>query len=478
MTTGRVCLNGINGADGSYLLPDLSIEQVGGLARGGSFDAPLFEELRARHEGAAASFGLAFGNDPEDLAQSGWGVIFTSGAGPEVRKALEPLLELRREQAGARYREYSGEEGYRLEDSARGWLARAPRNKGPGPADPRRVPYYLLIVGDPETVPFRFQYELDVNYAVGRITFDTLAEYRSYAKSVVVAEKPLCNRLPRRALFFGTRNKADRATQLSHDHLVKPLTEKLSSATNGIWKIQTLLADNASKNSLVQALGKGEPPSLLFTASHGMGFPKTDSQQADHQGALLCQDWPGPLLHQGPIPPEFYFSADDLTDDMCLSGMVAIHFACYGAGTPRWDDFARLDRQRMEIAQQAFVARLPRRALSLPKGGALAVVGHIERAWTYSFAWPGAEEELTVFQSTLEALMAGSRVGAAMEYFGMKYADLAVGLSNELEDIKYGKVPDDLAIGNLWTANNDSRNYVIIGDPAVRLPPEQLVARV
>jgi len=56
-----------------------------------------------------------------------------------------------------------------------------------------------------------------------------------------------------------------------------------------------------------------------------------------------------------------------------------------------------------------------------------------------------------------------------MEYFGMKYADLAVGLNNELEDIKFGKVPDDLALGSLWTAHNDSRSYVIIGDPAVRL---------
>jgi hypothetical protein len=147
---------------------------------------------------------------------------------------------------------------------------------------------------------------------------------------------------------------------------------------------------------------------------------------------------------------------------------VAFHFACYGAGTPRWDDYAHREDQRLEIAPQAFMALLPKRALSLPRGGALAVVGHVERAWTYSFAWPGTDDELTVFQSTLEALMAGSRLGAAMEYFGMKYADLAVGLSSELEEIKFGAVPDELELGNLWTANNDSRSYMIVGDPAVR----------
>lgn len=468
MVDATVLLNGVNGADGGYLTPELSIEQVARLARGEKLDAEHFEELRHRHESAVESFGVAFGIDPQDLAQAGWGVVFAYGADAAVLDALKPLLDHRRAQAGDRYKEYGGVAGYRSGDTARAWLARDPRKKAPGPVDPRKVPYYLLLVGDPEAMPFRFQYELDVNYAVGRIHFDTLAEYERYASSVVAAEEDSLDRAPRRATFFGVRNKADRATQLSADHLVKPLTAALSAGNGDSWKIETYLADDAAKAKLKGLLATADPPTILFTASHGMGFPKGDARQAAHQGALLCQDWPGPLGHRGQIPPEFYFSADDLTDDACLSGLVAFHFACYGAGTPRWDDYAHRDGQRLEIAPSAFMARLPQRALSLPKGGALAVVGHVERAWTYSFAWPGTNEELTVFQSTLEALMAGSRLGAAMEYFGMKYADLAVGLSSELEQIKFGAVPDDLELGNLWTANNDSRSCVIVGDPAVR----------
>lgn len=469
MANNIIYLNGINGADGEYLMPELTINQISRLAQGDKLETAHFEELKARHKAAESSFGVAYGIDPEDLSQAGWGVVFAHGIDPSIREAISPLLVHRQGQAGDLYKEYSGPEGYRLSDSARVWLARPPRKKGPGPADPKKVPYYLLIVGDPETIPFRFQYELDVNYAVGRIHFDAIADYEQYARSVIAAETAAKSQAPRRAVFFGVKNQADRATELSADCLVKPLAEAVDGSKPASWTVETINPDCATKEKLASLLVTDEPLSLLFTASHGMGFPKGDKRQFGHQGALLCQNWPGPLKHRGAISSDLYFSADSLTVDACLSGLIAFHFACYGAGTPRWDDYAHQDNQRGEIAEKAFIAGLVKKELSLPKGGALAVVGHIERAWTYSFQWPGAGEQRVVFQSTLEALMAGNRLGAAMEYFGMKYADLAVGLTNELEDIKFGKMPDDLALGSLWTAHNDSRSYVIIGDPAVRL---------
>jgi hypothetical protein len=36
-----------------------------------------------------------------------------------------------------------------------------------------------------------------------------------------------------------------------------------------------------------------------------------------------------------------------------------------------------------------------------------------------------------------------------------------------LEDVQPGKTPDDLELAVTWTANNDARSYVIIGDAAV-----------
>ena len=469
--------NGINGANGEYALPPISGEELSRFITGESPPENL-SELRFRHQHRTGQhLGVKEGVDPARLEEAGWGVIFPYNANPAIKEALGELLELRCQQAGQYFKIYAGTDkqggGYRPNESKNEFLAR--NGAGPGPADPERVPYYLLIVGSPQEIPYRFQTQLDVQYSVGRVYFDTLDEYASYARSAVAAETGEV-KLARQAAFFSPSNPDDVATRLSTEALVGPLANKFA-ANKADWQVNAYLSDKATKAQLGGLLGGAQTPAVLFTANHGMCLPAGDAGQLSRQGALICQDWPGPKAWngKGAIPEEFYFAGDDLAPDANLSGLVAFFFACFGAGTPHQDEYSKwfLNDQAEAIAPYPFLSRLPVKMLGHPGGGALAVVGHVERAWSFSFDWPEAGAQLAVFESTLQRLLDGHRVGSACEYFNERYAELSTVLSDELEEIEFNKKVDPYRLAGLWTANNDARGYAILGDPAVRLPVVQ-----
>ena len=470
--------NGIDGDTGQYALPPMTGNELSGFIRQESQPENL-AELRYRYEESTKkSMGVREGIDPKQLDQTGWGVIFSSAADPAVKEALIGLLNLRSQQAGKYFKVYEGGEGYRPDESKAQFLAR--HGAGPGSADPEKVPYYLMIVGSPEEIPYQFQSQLDVQYAVGRIHFDDLQEYANYATSVVEAETGTL-KLPRHASFFGVANPGDKATKLSSKYLIEAVYDKFKPKFTD-WELSSYLAEQATKEQLHRLLGGDQTPALLFSGSHGMSFPLDSLRQIPHQGALLCQDWPGADNWSGEIPQDFYFAGDDLKPDASLLGLIAFFFACYGAGTPLNDEFSKQAfKQRSAIAPYPFLAKLPTKMLSHPHGGALAVIGHVERAWTYSFSWPKAGAQTAVFEDTMKRLFDGHPVGSALEYFNQRYAELSTVLTDELEEIEFNKQFDPYELAGMWTANNDARGYSLIGDPAVRLPvaanPTEAVSR-
>jgi DNA/RNA endonuclease G (NUC1) len=473
---GKFYFNGVNGATGKYLDEPKSPHELAEFAlKDPTFPASIRGQDRAaRHQqelhlretlGRVEHYGPRYGEDPEKLAEIGWAVVFPQGIDPKIEQALQPLLKLRKEQAGKYYKEFKGDKGYRGQETKDEYLSRL--GMGPGQPDRNTVPYYVLLVADPESIPYSFQYQLDVLYAVGRLWFDTVDEFARYAESVVFAETKKFA-LPRKAVLFGAENPNDRATQLSARQLVAPLAKLAQERPGNNWQVDSVLAKDATHARLGELLGGDQTPALLFTATHGMGFPANDPRQAAYQGALLCQDWPGP---NGRLDRSHYFAAEDVPDSAQLAGLISFHFACYGAGTPKLDDFAHQSfRPPTAIAPQAFVAALPRRLLGHPGGGALAVVGHVERAWGCSITWKDAGPQIQAFDAVMHALMDGVPVGFALESINQRYADLSSSLCAELLRIRDTRMtPDEYLLAMQWTANNDARSYVIFGDPAARL---------
>ncbi len=273
----------------------------------------------------------------------------------------------------------------------------------------------------------------------------------------------------RRTVLFGVANAEDPATRRSTHELMEPLARALRVEPDG-WRIETLLKEEATRSRLRGTLCGEGAPALLFSASHGVGFACDSAAQRPYQGALVCQDWEGPASGKGLALREHVFSAEDVEDDAPPQGLIAFHFACYGAGTPERDSFHHLGPGRpARLADSPFVAALPRRLLGHPRGGVLAVVGHVDRAWSCSFRWRSKEPQIGPFEDLFTALMRGEPLGAAMAPFNERWAVLSTHLGQELAKLARGEAVDNPNLLDLWTAANDVRSYVILGDPAVRV---------
>lgn len=344
--------------------------------------------------------------------------------------------------------------------------------------NPNRFPHYVLIAGSPAKVPYELQFSLAVLHAVGRIDFDDPADYARYAQAVVDQETGQAPRPGKQVVFFAPRHTGDYPTEQSSQHLTRPLLEQLPPSVSADVVFDSLMGEDATKANLLAALAadeSGRTPALLFSAGHGAAFDTDHPGQRTLQGSIVCQDYETPLTSE---QRHGFISGYDVAEGFSLPGGIHFLFACYGAGTRARSDFIRYvptrrGRQGLEAKQgkKDFVAQLPKTLLANPKGGALAVVGHVDPAWVHAFTSPlTGERRIEPFGFTLARLLRGKPVGFALMTFNQKYSDLSTDLLNLIEAReKTGRVPDPANFSDLWVCRSDAQNYVIIGDPAVRL---------
>lgn len=464
MSGGRI-FNGVDARTGRYLRVPETEEEFARWVR----DKPLnpaqllqYKWWINRYPPDDPKHVPAWDIDPLRLDSAGWGVILAPSISSAVQHALQPLLKHREEAAGQHFRTYR----VAPDPTKEGFLA---GKAGPGAANPKngKAPYYLLIVGSPKEVSFRFQYQLDVQYAVGRIHFtdkdgkEDIKAYEAYAQNVVNSEKAAgrAELPPKQIALFGVSRPGDTATERSQHELIQPLAKILEEDCPD-WPLQYFVGPHATKQQLARLLGGGETPSILLTASHGI----RDDLHLSNQGALLCQDWPG---EGHPVLPEHYFSGLDLSDQADLRGLISFHFACYSGGTPDVSSFVDQETGLPQpLTPVPFVSNLAQRFLGHPRG-ALAFVGHVDRAWSTSFSWSD-RGQVDVFENTLKALLDGHPIGSAMEFFNQRYAELAVEYAELRKDMDSLFDVDEAQFARVYRANNDVRNFLVLGDPAVK----------
>jgi hypothetical protein len=455
-------------------LADLSDDSVRSIA--GLPPEPELAVFQQRSDDSNASYAVLGEVDPNDLGQSGWGVIFGPGIDQSVKDALRPLIDHRKATADP-FVVYDGPVTVQHGETAAAWLRR--NGTRLDVVDPAKgVPFYLMIVAPPDVIPFEFQYMLDIYWAVGRLWFDTADEFRQYAESVVRYERATGVQTARTLAMFATEHDFDNATQLFMRNVAKPMSQGEGATPIPIGKrqkfgLKTIFGDQATKAALADLLSghaQGASPSVLFSGSHGMSFLPDDARQSASQGAIVCQDWPG----FGSITEAHWFSAADVPPAAKVHGMFHVFFACHGGGCSEFDNFDRMNKQPKRIAHKPFFAKLPQKLLAHPNGGALAVLAHIERAWAYSFTEDKAGSQTQGFRDVIGRLLRGERIGQATDVFNTRWAALSVQLAETQLDLQRGADVSLKALGGMWVARDDARNFMILGDPAVRLRVEDL----
>jgi hypothetical protein len=335
-------------------------------------------------------------------------------------------------------------------------------------------PYYFLLVGSPEWLPFELQSYLDVTAAVGRIEFDEVADYESYVKKACRRAAPQVDLSARKAVFFATDGGPSDPTYYSREYLAKPLAmharDRLGVDT------QTLFGSDASRRNLTAAL-RNENAAVVCTASHGFGaFGSEDSVQRAINGAIQCEA-------EGAVnsADDILFGARDVSrDEPCLENGVLFQFACFGYGTPAESNFAHWFLEVLsQHGARDFVAALPKRLAAHPRGP-IAFIGHLDLAFLQGFTDADAPDlvepwhaRIDPFADALGKLLAGQPVGLALEYMNTRAANLSSVIVNRYDRMKRGKTKDTpefrMNLASTFVQLNDARNYMLFGDPAARL---------
>ncbi|NTX33992.1 MULTISPECIES: hypothetical protein [unclassified Myxococcus] len=417
------------------------------------------------------------GGDSDFLPKQRWGVVAPLGPeGDRLLVHISPLVRWRERQQGASVHSYRAPVGMDAATAAR-WKRREFRKEAVDESD---RPRYLLLLGDMDGLSLDLQQVLSTDAFVGRLAFPTGEGYEAYCAKVLKWEASDAQRPVRPRVLLYTARDGTRATGIAHDVLMGPSFEALRDRQPKDFPDAELLEIIDEKGaSTVQWLNcVAEPvPRVMLSLSHGLGSGwKSPEQQRELQGAFV-------------LPDKSLLTGADLVSRPFLPGGIWFYLACYGAGTPGRSSYEPWLQQLRDVdmdaarilaeglpraGTQPFTAALPQAVLTNPSGP-LAVIGHVDLAWTSTFSDEGNLAH-SRFLGVLRTLIQGRRVGNALHtllrFFSESLVELTALFKQDERERAAGRDSsvDPKVKAGLWLLCQDLANYVLLGDPAVRLP--------
>ncbi len=401
--------------------------------------------------------------------EAGW-TYLVNGKDPdkdEIIKTIRTLAEHRKMEDPDSPLEFNNEHEYQWAD----WLEKKYWNLADWSRRLRRIPEYIMIVGGPDKIPFRFQVMLDCTASVGRVAFDTVQELKNYVDKVIRLETAKEPAVDREVVLFAPRGDSEDATAYSYQYMALPMADHIASELG--FEVTSMLENEASKENLAKTL-ESRKPAVVYSASHGMGAAGCPLDlQKRINGAICCQ---GVERSSG---DECLYSAEDIPSDRSfLDGSVFFQFACFGYGTPAISDFYHWFREPTLNAEEDFVAAIPKKLLSLPEGP-IAYIGHLDAAWVVGFMDPSERfkpiswhSRIRPFKSAVETLLAARPVGLAVEDMNKRLAEHNQAITSAYDTFQEEGNLTKQAIESLagsFIFRTDAQNYMVFGDPAARV---------
>jgi hypothetical protein len=467
-------------------------------ARAMSFEPADHSPVRTVTETATKKGHLASASgDRNDLRLQRWGVIAIEG--PRGDKLLELVGDLRRHRAEQQgedtvvYRVKPGMDIAEAEAFMDGeYWDKVGRNT-------ERLPQYLLLLGDADGVSWQLQQTLARHRVfTGRLAFADDEGYKVYVEKVIGWEK---QPVPEREALFYVVNDPSSAIDSALNGFLIPTKESVSESAardrygSTIVNVQDvgLIPKAPPRDELEKmlALAQKAQGGALVSVSHGVGV----SAEASAANGGMKRATQGALA----VSYNCALVADRLRKGPFLPGGAWFFFACFSAGTPAESAYhgwlqrlKRDDRAAKTLSTLAgpgeapFVAALPQAALANPEGP-LAVVGHVDLAWSWSYkaVRDGQGERHEARTERLSGLvhgwLQGDRFGPAHHVLSSAANSTGEALMTRHQLDAAGKSPGgetwQSQSSYLWLEYQDLNGYVLLGDPAAALPGSRVFSQ-